>query len=252
MPLGIAFEGCACKGAFHVGAMQTLWRAGLRPARVAGSSSGAIIAAAVALGLGDDLERLWLDLAGQRVFEPRRMLRGRWPFRMSEIVAGALAPIVGTRTLAELPVHLSVVITAYEGGRLVPRVLTPADGHLRLLDVLMASAFIPGVYHRPFRIDGRLALDGGWVTRTPVAPILTGPDPRGIVLVTSPGEASPARIASWTRRPEQELRILQPSRKLRIRAFDFDRVVTEEAIAEGRAAAERFLDRHADWLRAIP
>ena len=248
--LGFAFEACACRGAFHVGVVQELWRAGIRPARVAGASSGAIIAAAVALGLADDLDRLWLDLAGQRVFQPLRMLRGHWPFQMSEIVSGALGRVIGSRTLGEVSTELSVVITVVERGRLVPRVITSADAHLRLIDVLMASAFIPGIYHKPCWVDGRLALDGGWVARTAVPQILVGPQPRGIAVVSSAWAARPTEIARWTRAPERELRIIQPKNRLRIRSFDFDREVTMEAIAEGRSAAARFLDAHAGWVAA--
>ena len=38
--LGIAFEGCACRAAFHVGAVEWLTENGFRPAAVAGASSG--------------------------------------------------------------------------------------------------------------------------------------------------------------------------------------------------------------------
>ncbi len=42
------FEGCANRAAFHVGVAEVLWAAGRRPDAVAGASSGAVIAAAVA------------------------------------------------------------------------------------------------------------------------------------------------------------------------------------------------------------
>jgi len=92
--LGIAFEGCACRAAFHVGAVEWLTENGFRPAAVAGASSGSLVAAALATNRDDRLREAWMELVGSAVCDWRRVLRARWPFRMTEIVAGA-AQLVG-------------------------------------------------------------------------------------------------------------------------------------------------------------
>ena len=53
--IGIALEGCACRAAFQVGAIEWLSEQGFRPAVAVGASSGSIVAAAMALGRGGEL-----------------------------------------------------------------------------------------------------------------------------------------------------------------------------------------------------
>src|SRR5580658_3753713 len=48
--LAIAFEGCACRAAFHAGVSAALAEAGMGFALAAGSSSGSLCAAGVAAG----------------------------------------------------------------------------------------------------------------------------------------------------------------------------------------------------------
>jgi predicted acylesterase/phospholipase RssA len=83
--VGIAFEGCACRAAFHVGALEWLSEHGFRAAAVAGASSGSLVAAAVAMNRHEGLRAAWMDLVGSPVGDWRRVLRARWPFRMTEI-----------------------------------------------------------------------------------------------------------------------------------------------------------------------
>src|SRR6185295_10752810 len=97
--LGIAFEGCGCRAAFHVGAVEWLATHGLIPDAVSGASSGALIAGALAIGRADDLRAVWTELLGTRVCEARRLLSGRWPFRMSDIVGGVATRYFGERLL---------------------------------------------------------------------------------------------------------------------------------------------------------
>jgi predicted acylesterase/phospholipase RssA len=79
----IAFEGCGCRAAFHVGAVEWLFENRLIPGAVAGASSGALIASAAAVGRVGDLRPVWTELFGSRVCDLGRLWRGRWPFRMS-------------------------------------------------------------------------------------------------------------------------------------------------------------------------
>src|ERR1041385_3904342 len=87
--IGIAFEGCACRAAFHVGALEWLCERGFTPAAVAGASSGSLVAAAVAMNRHAALRESWMELVGSAVCDWRRLLRARWPFQMTEIVSAA-------------------------------------------------------------------------------------------------------------------------------------------------------------------
>jgi len=77
--LGIAFEGCACRAAFQVGAIEWLTEQGFRPRAVAGASSGSLVAAALATGRVGELRDAWMEVAGSEVCDWRRLLRARWP-----------------------------------------------------------------------------------------------------------------------------------------------------------------------------
>ena len=64
---GIAFEGCGCRAAFHVGVIEWFAEHDLLPAAVAGASSGALIAGGDAVGRVADLRPVWTELFGSRV-----------------------------------------------------------------------------------------------------------------------------------------------------------------------------------------
>jgi predicted acylesterase/phospholipase RssA len=125
---GIAFEGCGCRAAFHVGAIEWFVEHDLLPAAVAGASSGALIAAATAVGRVAELRPVWTGLFGSRVCDLRRLLRGRWPFRMSEIVGGAATRYFGDRLLADTRIPISIVVTQLGRSGFTRRALTARSG----------------------------------------------------------------------------------------------------------------------------
>src|SRR5882762_3277544 len=109
--LGIAFEGCGCRAAFHVGAIEWFVEHDLIPEAVSGASSGALIAGALAIGRAGDLRAVWTELFGTRVCDVRHLLRGRWPYRMSDIVGGVATRYFGDRLLSDTHLPLSIVVT---------------------------------------------------------------------------------------------------------------------------------------------
>jgi NTE family protein len=237
--IGVAFEGCACRAAFQVGVAQWMEARGLRPAVLAGASSGSIVAALWAAGELERLAELWLSLAGQTVvFEPRRVLRGRWPGRMSHVLGEPLADYRHLR-MADLP-GLRVVVTRL--GLRGPRpVVLDARADVAMVDAVLGSCFIPGPYSRPVVIQGRPAVDGAWFERVPVSALPPGP---GLLVVTDPD----ARVhAGWPRSrvlplPEGKV-VLAPIRPLPLWGFSFDHASTVEAMAIGRASTEAFFRR---------
>ena len=158
MALGLAFEGCAGRAAFHAGVVDGLHRAGVAPACVAGASSGSIVAALVAAGLPDRLVDIWRSASDQPVFRPRRILRGRWPFAMSQIVGDALESVFQERRLESLalPIAIPVTLVGVRGRR--RRILTREDD-ISVVEAVLASCFIPGPYSRVVAIDRCLAVE---------------------------------------------------------------------------------------------
>src|SRR5262249_17449920 len=143
--LGIALEGCGCRAAFHVGALEWLTERGFRPAAVAGASSGSLVAAALATNRAAQLRGAWMELVGSRVCDWRRLLRARWPFRMTEIVGDAARRHFGDAEMRDAVVPLAIAVTVWDNWRFERRVIT--RGHrLRIAAVVQASCFFPGPY----------------------------------------------------------------------------------------------------------
>ena len=247
---GIAFEGCGCRAAFHVGVIESFAERNLLPATVAGASSGALIAAAIAVGRVADLRPIWSELFGSRVCDIGRLLRGRWPFRMSEIVGSTVTKHFGDRLLADTLIPLSIVVTQLRASGFERRALTALDP-VPLATAILASCFLPGPYSRMVPIDRRLTVDGAWLGRVPIRELAQLGSPRVIACV-SDAEGRLLRGAFWTKPmavPQAvDCRVLAPIAPLPIGAFDFDRAATLETFAIGRASAEVFADRNRDWL----
>ena len=246
----MAFEGCGCRAAFHVGVSEWFAERDLVPDAVAGASSGSLVAAAVAIGRVNDLRPVWAELLGTRVYDPRRLLRGRWPFRMSEIVGGAATRYFGGRLLADTLMPLSIVITQLRASGFARRALTARD-QIPLARAVLASCFLPGPYSRMVPIHRRLTFDGAWLARVPIdAAAALGP--QKVIACVSDDRGRLLRGALWTSPmavPDGvDCRVLSPSAPLPIGAFDFDRVATLETFAIGRESARLFVERHREWL----
>jgi predicted acylesterase/phospholipase RssA len=248
--LGIAFEGCGCRAAFHVGAIEWLVANKIELAAVAGASSGALIAAAVALRRTADLRPVWTELTGTRVCDPRRLLRGRWPFRMSEIVGDAARDYFGGTRLGDTPIPLAIVVTQLGTRGFTRRTLTGRDDVL-VSAAVRASCFIPGPYSRMVPIGRRLTFDGAWLQRVPVREAADVGASRVIACVSDEGgrllrgawRAAPAEVPR-----DVDYRVLFPIRPLPVRTFDFNRQATLDSFDIGARSAEAFAVGNAEWL----
>ena len=240
----VALEGCACRAAFHVGVADWLTARGFTPRVVAGASSGALVGAIWRYGRIADLREVWLSLAGRaKVFEMRRVLRGRWPGRMSHVIGDELAQYRHLR-MRDLPgLRVAVTRLGMRGPRRV--VLSEADD-VSVVDAVLASCFIPGPYSRPIVVQRRLAVDGAWFERTPVSALPPG---RRLAIVSY---SDGALRGSWPlgralRRPD-DVRVIAPSEPLPLSGFDFDEAGTIEAIAIGERSAEAFVRANESWM----
>lgn len=169
-PVALVLGGGGSLGALHVGMLQVLAEAGVRPDVVIGTSVGAINGALIAeRGLSaavPELEQVWRSLRRRDVLPVRpsalRRLVGRRPvFDGSGIEHLARAHLTA-RTFAELDRPLVVVATDAVTGD-----ATSFDEGA-LLPAITASAAIPGVF-AAVKVDGRSYLDGGVSANLPVA-----------------------------------------------------------------------------------
>jgi predicted acylesterase/phospholipase RssA len=251
LSLAIAFEGCGCRAAFHVGALEWFEAHGVEFTASAGASSGALIAGALALKRIGDLRPAWMALVGSRVYDPRRILRGRWPFRMSEIVGGVARDYFGDRRVGDTLIPLGVVVTQLRARGFERRTLTARDEVL-LSSAVRASCFIPGPYSQMVPIDRRLTFDGAWLRRVPIAEAQQLGASRVIACVSDDAGRllrGALRAVPIDAPPGVDYRVLSPCRPLPVRTFDFDRAATLESFDIGAESAEAFAARHAAWLR---
>jgi len=243
--IGIVFEGCACRAAFHAGVAEALVAAGVPIGITAGASSGSIIAAALAAGHGAGMADLWERTSGRSIVSWRRALHNRSPFDMSTIVRDALRESLGDGDLRAAPLEALCTVTRLHDLRSLVR---SSRDEADFVTAVLGSCFFPVLYGRSVRLDGAIVIDGGMTDNLPIAAVVE----RGatIVLAVVPAfdGTALARPLKPRVRPEQVVvagaRVLtvKPARPLAVRAWDLDRERVRAAIAEGRTAGQQAVD----------
>ena len=159
--IGLALGGGAARGFAHVGVIQVLEEAGIKPELVAGTSAGSLVAALHASGRnGAQLQRI-AETMDEATFTDwtlplfnRGMLRG-------EALARYVHQQVGGRKIEDLPLPLGILATDLQSGQGV--LFERGD----IATAVRASSAVPGLF-QPVRITGREYVDGGLVGPVPV------------------------------------------------------------------------------------
>jgi len=244
--IGVVFEGCACRAAFHAGVAGALAEAGLPIAITAGASSGSIVAAALAAGRGRDVPALWEEVGGRSIVSWRRALANRSPFDMSTIVRTALRGALGDGDLRAAPIESLCTATRLRDFR--PLVLS-SRREPDFVEAVLGSCFFPLLYGRPVRLAGALVVDGGATDNLPVEALAArGATTILAVVAAADGTARKRPFAARHRPadaapPGTRVVTIHPRRPLAIQAWDLDRDRLRAAVAEGRDAALRAVDR---------
>ncbi len=173
--VGLALGGGAARGLAHIPVLEALDDLGIRPARVAGCSIGALLGGAYAAGLSAAAIRAHAleVLSGPRAAANRLFagLRGsprafnfslfRSPPLNGLGLVDLVAPPEMDGRIEDCPIPFAVNATDYATGAEV--VLE----HGELRPAVAASIAIPGVISAP-RLDGRLLIDGAYVAPVPM------------------------------------------------------------------------------------
>lgn len=168
--IGLALGGGGARGIAHIHTLIAFDELGLRPARIAGTSIGALLGACYAAGMsGRDISEFTVEAFAKPRLVASRLWRTRPPnfaefladggLRFGQLnaerVVSAFLPVELPRTFEALPIPLTVVATrfyghagscAFDGGDLV--------------SALAASIALPALF-RPVRREGILYIDGG-------------------------------------------------------------------------------------------
>ena len=244
--VGLALGGGGARGIAHVGALDTLTRAGIEVDLVAGVSAGAIVGAGYCAGLpADNMVEMAEEIGWHR------LLRPTFP-TLSLFDTSPLEDLVtrqtGCRTFADLQIPLAVVACDILTGAQV--VLEEGD----LGVAVRASAAFPGLFS-PIEHGEQLLVDGGVVNNLPVSVLKE----RGcdyviaVDLVPPPAEMPrPTNLMDiWqmtmflmvrgTQPPPEEIDCLIAPAVGGFSFADFGR--RQELLDLGRQAAERVLDQ---------
>ena len=157
--IGLALGGGAARGFAHIGVIQVLEAAGIRPDLVVGTSAGSLVAALYASGKnGAELEAVALTLDEGAITD--------WAFPSRGVIRGeALARFVRQHT-GNLPIErqkLPLGIVATELGSGVGVLFQRGDTG----SAVRASSSVPAVF-QPVLIGGKEYVDGGLVSPVPV------------------------------------------------------------------------------------
>ncbi|MEO7105799.1 MAG: patatin-like phospholipase family protein [Rhodoferax sp.] len=159
--IGLALGGGAARGFAHVGVIQVLEEAGIRPSFVTGTSAGSLVAAFYASGkTGKQLQHAAETMEEATIADwtlplfNRGMLRG-------DALARYVNGQVGSRLIENMAIPLGIVATDLNTGQgmLFQRGDTGT--------AVRASSAVPAVF-LPVRISGHDYVDGGLVSPVPV------------------------------------------------------------------------------------
>jgi len=159
--IGLALGGGAARGFAHVGVIQVLEEAGLRPDLVVGTSAGSLVAALYASGrTGPQLQEVAQSMEEAAFTDwtlpifSRGMLRG-------EALARYVNAQVGGKLIEQMPLSLGIVATDLNSGQGVLFQRGDTGTAVR------ASSAVPAVF-LPVKIGSHEYVDGGLVSPVPV------------------------------------------------------------------------------------
>lgn len=159
--LGLALGGGAARGFAHVGVIQVLEEAGIRPDLVAGTSAGSLVAAIYASGKnGSQLQRVAETMEEATIADWTVPLFNRGVLR-GDALARYVNAQVGSRLIEDMHLPLGIVATDLNSGR--DMLFQRGDTGT----AVRASSAVPGVF-QPVKISGRDYVDGGLVSPVPV------------------------------------------------------------------------------------
>ncbi|MBW8172513.1 patatin-like phospholipase family protein [Ornithinimicrobium sp. Arc0846-15] len=169
-PIGYVLGGGASLGAVHVGMLEALAEAGVRPDLILGTSVGSLNGALLSEDVDTAPQRLrqaWMMVERGDIFDSNvlHILRQYSSTKTSLVgadgVAAAATAALTATTFAELPVPFGAVTADLKSSR----VHVAEEGPL--VPALLASCAIPGIFP-PVVIDEYLLVDGGILANVPI------------------------------------------------------------------------------------
>jgi NTE family protein len=162
--IGLALGGGFARGIAHIGVLRALEKNNIPIHAVAGVSSGAMVAAAMASGSSaDEIQRVALSMKFRDV--------ARWTVNLlglagNDRMVTFLARLLKTNRFEEMQIPLAIVATDLVKGQPVT-----FHGKGDVVAPIRASCAYPGLF-LPLRYQGRMLVDGFVSMEVPAAPLL--------------------------------------------------------------------------------
>lgn len=160
--LGLALGSGGARGVAHVGFLQALDEAGIRPDYIAGCSMGAVIGACYAKGMSAaEIKEIVLKIKARDLIDLTPALISKMAILRSKKVRDLFVEYLGGIRIEEMKIPFKCVATDLYSGKL--HVFDHGDASI----AVQASSTIPGVF-RPIEYEGKMFVDGGCLCRVPV------------------------------------------------------------------------------------
>jgi NTE family protein len=184
--IGVVLSGGGARGIAHMGVLAALDELGIKPAHVAGTSSGAIVGAFYCAGW--EPRRILQELKATnipRLLRPAFSGFGLWA---PSALAGAFGLLRHDAAEALFARHLGADIR-FEDLQ-IPLTIGTSDLYAAesvlyssgpLLRPLLAATAVPVLY-QPVAFEGRLLVDGGLLNNLPIEALTDGPNPCTIII----------------------------------------------------------------------
>lgn len=160
--VAVALGGGAARGWAHIGVLQALDEAGIRPDVVCGTSMGSLIGAIYACGRLPELTEWALELDWWQIVRLSDAKLQKGGFVSGERLMEFLRRFIHVERIEDLPLRFGAVATDLVSGH---------EHWLRegpLVDAVRASIALPGLL-TPVVLNGRWYTDGGLVNPVPVS-----------------------------------------------------------------------------------
>lgn len=158
--IALVLGGGGARGLSHIGILKVFEREDIKVDLVVGTSMGAVIGAAYALGFSTSkMEKRATALSWTDLFDP---IIPKLGLAEGIKLENVIEEILEERTFLDIKTPLAVVATDIEKAEEVVYTSGP------LVKIVRASCSWPGIF-TPVRIDGRLIVDGGIKNSVPVS-----------------------------------------------------------------------------------
>lgn len=161
--LGFALGAGGSRGVAHVGFLKAMEEEGIVPDYICGTSMGSVVGACYALGHTPEfMEKEVSKLKISHIFDLSMNPVGNAALLRAKKVRAKLATYIHRHTFDDTKIPFSCVAVDLLTGK--PKVFS---GHEKILDGVVASSSIPGVF-KPMQYKDMLLVDGGVMVRVPI------------------------------------------------------------------------------------